>query len=154
MLSTAAFFRSTAGIVGFARLRGQRTVPAGVWLDGLIAGAGLAALGGAFVFQPVQASATGSPAAVATELAYPICDLLLAALTVGVLALRGWRIDCTWALLGGGFLLLAVADCMYAVQVAAGFEQSQPAHELGLRRRARLAGVCGLAGGRGDPPAA
>lgn len=121
---------SYAGIVGFARLRGQRTVPAGVWLDGLIAGAGLAALGAAFVFESVQASATGSPAAVATELAYPICDLLLAALMVGVLALRGWRIDRTWGLLAGGFLLLAVADSMYAVQVAHGSSSPSPLTNL------------------------
>ncbi len=121
---------SYAGIVGFARLRGQRTVPAGVWLDGLIAGAGLAAVGATFVFEPVQASATGSPAAVATELAYPICDLLLAALMVGVLALRGWRVDRTWGLLGGGFVLLAVADCMYAVQVAGGSSSPSPLTNL------------------------
>ena len=105
-------------------------MPAGVWLDGLIAGAGLAALGAAFVFEPVQASATGSPAAVATELAYPICDLLLAALMVGVLALRGWRVDRTWGLLAGGFLLLAVADCMYAVQVARGSSSPSPLTNL------------------------
>ena len=111
---------SYAGIVGFARVRGLRRLPAGVWLDAIIAGAGLAALGAALMFRPVLASATGSSAAVATELAYPIGDLLLAGLVVGVLALRGWRIDRAWALLGGGFLLLAVADCMYAVQVAAG----------------------------------
>jgi diguanylate cyclase (GGDEF)-like protein len=121
---------SYAGIVGFAHLRGQRTVPAGVWLDGLIAGAGLAALGAAFVFESVQASATGSPAAVATELAYPIGDLLLAALMVGVLALRGWRIDRTWGLLAGGFLLLAVADSMYAVQVAHGSSSPSPLTNL------------------------
>ena len=114
---------SYAGIVGFARLRGQRGLPAGVWLDGLIAGTGLAALGAALVLRPILASSTGSSLAVATELAYPIGDLLLAALVVGVLALRGWRIDRTWGLLGGGFLLLAVADCMYAAQVAGGASQ-------------------------------
>jgi diguanylate cyclase (GGDEF)-like protein len=111
---------SYMGIVGLARLRDQRRLPAGVWLDGIIAGAGLAAIGAAVVFRPVVASATGSPVAVATELAYPVGDLVLAALVVGVLALRGWRLDRTWSLLGGGFLLLAVADCMYAVQVAGG----------------------------------
>jgi diguanylate cyclase (GGDEF)-like protein len=114
---------SYAGIVGFARLRGQRRLPAGVWLDGFIAGGGLAALGAALVFRPILASAAGSPLAVATELAYPIGDLLLAALVVGVLGLRGWRINRTWGLLGGGFLLLAVADCMYAAQVAGGASQ-------------------------------
>jgi diguanylate cyclase (GGDEF)-like protein len=111
---------SYLGIVGLARLGGQRKVPAGVWLDGIIAGAGLAALGAALVFRPVLASAQGSTVAVATELAYPIGDLLLAALVVGVLALRGWHLDRAWAFLGGGFLLLAVADCLYAVQVAGG----------------------------------
>ncbi len=117
---------SYAGIVGFARLRHQRQLPAGVWLDGIIAGAGLAALGAALVFGPVLASAMGRPLAVATELAYPIADLLLAALVVGVLALRGWRLDRTWGFLGGGFLLLAIADCLYAAEVANGASQASP----------------------------
>jgi diguanylate cyclase len=111
---------SYAGIVGFARGRDNRTLPAGVWLDGIITGAGLAALGAAVVFRPVLAAASGSPVAVATELAYPIGDLLLAALAVGVLALRSWRVDRTWGLLVGGFVLLTVADCMYGLQVAGG----------------------------------
>ncbi|HWF52936.1 MAG TPA: EAL domain-containing protein [Solirubrobacteraceae bacterium] len=111
---------SYAGIVGIARVRGQKRMPAGVWLDGIIAGAGLSAVGAALVFEPIFASATGSSVAVATELAYPIGDLLLAALLLGVLALRGWRVDRIWGLLGGGFLLLALADCMYGVQVAGG----------------------------------
>jgi diguanylate cyclase (GGDEF)-like protein len=108
------------GIVGFARSGGQRRVPAGVWLDGIIAGAGLAAVGAAVVFRPVLASTSGNAVAVTTELAYPVGDLLLAALVVGLLALRGWRLDRAWGLLGGGFVLLAVADCMYALQVANG----------------------------------
>ncbi|HWF73324.1 MAG TPA: bifunctional diguanylate cyclase/phosphodiesterase [Solirubrobacteraceae bacterium] len=111
---------SYAGIVGMARVHGQRRMPAGVWLDGIIAGAGLAAVGAALVFQPILSSATGSTVAVGTELAYPIGDLLLAALVLGVLALRGWRVNRIWGLLGGGFLLLALADCMYGVQVAGG----------------------------------
>jgi diguanylate cyclase (GGDEF)-like protein len=139
---------SYAGILGFARLRGQRTVPAGVWLDGLIAGAGLAALGATFVFEPVQASATGSPTAVATELAYPICDLLLAALMVGVLALRGWRVDRTWGLLAGGFVLLAVADCMYAVQVAGGSSSPSPLTNLAY---VVAVGALAFAGWQADP---
>jgi hypothetical protein len=48
---------SYLGIVGFARLGGQRRLPAGVWLDGVIAGGGLAALGAALVFDPILASA-------------------------------------------------------------------------------------------------
>jgi diguanylate cyclase (GGDEF)-like protein len=121
---------SYAGIVGIARVRGQRRLPAGVWLDGIIAGAGLSAVGAALVFHPILASATGSSAAVATELAYPIGDLLLAALVVGVLALRGWRVNRVWGLLGGGFLLLALADCMYGVQVAGGSSSPSPMTNL------------------------
>ena len=55
----------------------------------MIAGAGFAALGATLVFPRVFADATGSAAVLATELAYPIGDLLLASLVVAVLALRG-----------------------------------------------------------------
>ena len=107
------------GIVGLARLR-ERRVPARMWLDGIVAGLGIAAIGAAIVVRPVLATVSGDTAAVITEMAYPLCDLLLAALVVGVLALRGWRLDRMWAMLGAGFLALAAADCLYALQVAHG----------------------------------
>jgi diguanylate cyclase (GGDEF)-like protein len=110
---------SYIGLAGFAHTR-ERHVPAGVWLDGLIAGLGVAAIGAAIVFRPLLASTTGSPVAVVTELAYPVGDLLLAAMVVGILAVRGWRLDRMWVMLGGGFLMLATADCMYGLQVANG----------------------------------
>ena len=107
------------GVAGLAGIR-RGVLPAGVWLDAVVAGLGIAALGATVVLPPVLRSASGSPIAMATELAYPVCDLLLAALVLGLLALRGWRIDRLWGLLGGSFLTLAVADSMYAVQVAHG----------------------------------
>jgi diguanylate cyclase (GGDEF)-like protein len=107
------------GIVGLAGVR-ERRVPARMWLDGIVAGLGIAAIGAAIVVRPVLATVSGGTAAVITEMAYPLCDLLLAALVVGVLALRGWRLDRMWAMLGIGFLALAAADCMYALQVAGG----------------------------------
>lgn len=82
---------SYAGIAGLARVGGERHGRARLWLDGIIVGAGTAAVGAALVFQSALDSATGSPLTVATELAYPVGDLALAALIVGVLALRGWR---------------------------------------------------------------
>ncbi len=107
------------GIIGLARVR-ERRVPARMWLDGIVAGLGVAAIGAAIVVRPVLATVSGGTAAVITEMAYPLCDLLLAALVVGVLALRGWRLDRVWAMLGVGFIALTVADCMYALQVAGG----------------------------------
>ncbi|HXA53885.1 MAG TPA: aminotransferase class I/II-fold pyridoxal phosphate-dependent enzyme, partial [Solirubrobacteraceae bacterium] len=107
------------GILGLARVR-ERRLPARMWLDGVVAGLGVAAIGAAIVVRPVLASVSGSTAAVITEMAYPLCDLTLAALVVGVLALRGWRLDRMWSMLGVGFIALAVADCMYALQVAGG----------------------------------
>ena len=121
---------SYAGIVGFASTRERRRPPAGVWLDGVIAGTGLAAVGAAAVFHQVLASATGSPAAVATELAYPIGDLLLAALVVGAMTVRGWHVNRVWLLLASSFLLLAAADALYAVQVAGGSSSPSPLTNL------------------------
>jgi diguanylate cyclase (GGDEF)-like protein len=117
------------GILGLARVK-QRRAPARIWLDGVIAGFGVAAVGAAIVVRPVLASVSGDTAAVVTEMAYPLCDLLLAALVVGVLALRGWRLDRMWAMLGGGFLALAAADCLYALQVAGGASAPSAATNL------------------------
>ncbi|MFI5010262.1 MAG: putative bifunctional diguanylate cyclase/phosphodiesterase [Solirubrobacterales bacterium] len=117
------------GIVGLARVR-ERRVPPRIWLDGIVAGLGVAAVGAAIVLRPVLASVSGNTAAVVTEMAYPICDLLLAALVVGVLALRGWRLDRMWGMLGVGFLALATADCMYALQVAGGASAPSTATNL------------------------
>ena len=65
-----------------ARLAGARAATgacaAGVWLDGIVAGLGIGAVGAAIVFRPVLDAATGGALAVATNLAYPIGDLLLA----------------------------------------------------------------------------
>jgi diguanylate cyclase (GGDEF)-like protein len=105
--------------VGLAWLAHGRRFAAGVWLDGIIAGLGLTAVGAALVLRPVLDSAEGSTAAVLTNLAYPIGDLLLAALVVGILALRG-RLERGWALLGAGFILLTAGDCIYLLQVLAG----------------------------------
>lgn len=115
----ALYPASYAGLVLLARERG-RVAPIGVWLDGLVAGLGFAALGAAIVIAPVLASTTGASMAVLTNLTYPVCDLLLVALVLGLLARRGWRLDRVWACLGAGFLLLYVADSMYLLRVAAG----------------------------------
>jgi diguanylate cyclase (GGDEF)-like protein len=104
------------GIVGLSR-RSLERVPAGAWLDGIIAGLGVAAVGSVLVVDHVL-GAGGTTAVVATNLAYVIGDLVLAALIIGALSLQGWRAERGWMLLGSGFMALACGDCLYLFQGA------------------------------------
>ena len=85
-------------------------------MDGLIAALGTAALGAAFVFEFVAEHATGTTLQVATTLAYPLGDILMLALVVGVVALTRWRPGRTWSLLLVGLAALVVADVAYTLQ--------------------------------------
>ncbi|MCA1587139.1 MAG: hypothetical protein LC744_00180 [Chloroflexi bacterium] len=89
-----------------------RGISASVWMDGLIAMFAVGAVGTAFVI-PAVADTTGDAAAVATNLAYPLGDLLLIALVVGGFALTSWRPGRAWSLIGGGLVLFGVADSVY-----------------------------------------
>jgi diguanylate cyclase (GGDEF)-like protein len=87
-----------------------------LWMDGLIAALGTAALGAALVFEFVADRAGGSPVQVATTLAYPLGDIFMLALVVGVVALTRWRPGRTWSLLLFGLAALVVADVAYTLQ--------------------------------------
>jgi diguanylate cyclase (GGDEF)-like protein len=91
-----------------------------LWVDGVIAALAVAALGAAVVFDKVISTTGGSPLVVATNLAYPLADLLLLALVVATFALTGWRFDRTWALVAAGFAVFAVTDSIYLYETAAG----------------------------------
>jgi diguanylate cyclase (GGDEF)-like protein len=94
---------------------------ASLWLDGVVGGLGAAAIGAALAFQTIVDATGGAPAAVvATELAYPLADLLLLVLVVGVMALMGWHPGRAWWLLAGGFVLFAIADTLYLFRIAEG----------------------------------
>jgi diguanylate cyclase len=109
-------------IMGIIRSEVRR-FGASTWLDGIVAGLGAAALCAAFVIDPILASATGSTAAVAVDLAYPIGDLLLLALAAGALVLvPGW--PRRLVVLAAGCLVMAVGDTVYLFQSAAGTYQS------------------------------
>jgi diguanylate cyclase (GGDEF)-like protein len=97
-------------------LRFQRSL----WLDGLIGTLAAGALGAALLFAPLSASTGGPMAAVATTLAYPLADLLLLAIVLGVFALSGWHPGPTWTLIGAGFVLNVLADTAYTYQAAIG----------------------------------
>jgi diguanylate cyclase (GGDEF)-like protein len=100
-----------------------------MWLDGLIAGLGVAAVGAALAIEPVLGATGGPVAAVVVNLAYPVGDLILLALAAGALSLLPRRWDPRWFTLLLGCLLFAVVDTGYLIQVAAGtFREGTPLH--------------------------
>jgi two-component system, cell cycle response regulator len=88
-----------------------------LWMDGTIAALGTAALGAAFVFDFVAEKAEGSAIEIATTLAYPLGDIAMLAMVVGVIALTGWRPGRTWSLLLVGLAALVVADIAFTLQL-------------------------------------
>jgi two-component system, cell cycle response regulator len=109
-----------AGLIVLLRER-IGSFPSTRWLDGLIAGLAVAALTAALALGPIaDASREGSGLEVATNLAYPICDLTLLTLVVTAAAFTGWRPGATWSLLGAGLLVLAGSDVAYLLESAQG----------------------------------
>jgi two-component system, cell cycle response regulator len=102
-------------------VRGRvRQAPVSLGLDGMIAALAVAALAAAIVLPPVLESTGASDAAAATTLAYPLADALLLALCVGLFTLTGWRPGRSWAFIGIGLGLAAVADSVFLYQSASG----------------------------------
>jgi diguanylate cyclase (GGDEF)-like protein len=97
------------GIVLF--IRGEvRRLSSPSWLDSIIAALGAAAVCAAFAFHSVLHSAGGSVLTVATNLAYPVGDLLLLALVVGSVTMLAGRGRMPWLLLAAGMTVDAVGD--------------------------------------------
>src|SRR5205823_10538063 len=86
------------GILWLVRKRASGA-PRTLAADALAAALAVAALSAAIVIHPVLANATGGTLAIATNLAYPVVDLLLLGLIVGATALGHWRMQRTWVLL-------------------------------------------------------
>jgi two-component system cell cycle response regulator len=89
-----------------------------LWLDGVIAALTVAAISAAVIFKAVRASTGGDTAAIVTNLAYPLADMVLVGLVVGIMAAGRKRLDRTWVVLGVGLGVFAVCDSIYLFQVA------------------------------------
>jgi diguanylate cyclase (GGDEF)-like protein len=113
-----SFYPLTYVGLGLLIRRQFRHVHAVEWLDGLVAGLGLSALGVAFALGPIVRGTGGTVAAVATNLAYPIGDLLLFLVALTAISLSGWRPGRMWALIALSLMLNALADSIYLYQVA------------------------------------
>jgi two-component system, cell cycle response regulator len=110
---------------------------ASLWVDGAIAALAVAALSAAVVFQSVLDSTGGQPLEVATNLAYPLGDLILLGMVTGGVALTGWKPGRTWGALAFSFVIFGVGDGVYLWGNATGtwvagsiFEASWPAATL------------------------
>jgi diguanylate cyclase len=95
---------------------------ASLWLDGLVVTFAVAGVGVAAVVMPILSASGGSTAEVLTSAAYPLGDLALLSLTIGVVALHGWR-GRGLLLLAAGFATFAAADSIHlSLVVADAFE--------------------------------
>ena len=117
-----AFYLAFYPLAYFALLRLIRsyTQPdqATVWLDGAIAGLGAAAVCATFAFDTILGAIGGSSTTVAVNLAYPIGDLILLALSVGTLVVVPGR-PVRLLLFAAGCALMAIGDTVYLVQSSA-----------------------------------
>jgi diguanylate cyclase (GGDEF)-like protein len=108
-----------AALVVLVRARADRFTP-GLWLEGAVGSFAVAAIGAALLQQPIEASTGGSATTVAASIAYPLADILLFSLVVGVLILTGIRHGWTWLVTAAGFAVFAMTDAVYGYQTAAG----------------------------------
>jgi diguanylate cyclase (GGDEF)-like protein len=104
---------------------------ASLWVDGALAALAVAALSAAVVFQSVQHSTGGEPLEVATNLAYPLGDLILLGMVTGGVALTGWKPGRTWGALALSFILFGVSDGIYLWGNATGSWQAGSVFEAG-----------------------
>jgi diguanylate cyclase (GGDEF)-like protein len=98
--------------------------PAGMWLDGLLAAMAFSAVGVALIYGPLIDQATGPAFGVAVQAAYPLGDMVLAALVLGVVAISGWRPGARWLVLGAAVLVWFVGDTINLNIVADGGDTS------------------------------
>jgi len=93
--------------------RQTRRLAPSVWLDGVVAGLGVAAYTGLLLAPALQGAMHASLGAVGVNLAYPAADLLLAAVTVAALGLQGWRPTPAVALLVAALVVFAGSDAHF-----------------------------------------
>ncbi len=88
------------------------------WLDGLIGALAIATLALVTIFPPVLAAAEGNVLSVATNLAYPIADVVLISFAVMAATVDGWKLGSTFTHICGSLIVFAAVDCIYMIQVA------------------------------------
>jgi hypothetical protein len=108
-----------AGLAVLAhRQRGE--LPRSVLVDGAVGSLGAASVLAVLLspILPTAAMAGRSPLVAAASLGYPLFDLLLVSVIIGIAAARGLDVGRLWTLMVLGLLIFAATDVVYAFQVA------------------------------------
>ncbi len=98
-----------AGLVLLVR-RHVRRFPASVWLDGAIQSLAVAAVATALLSRPIINDVHGGSGQVATDVVYPLADLVLLSLVVGAFAVTRWKAGRGLNLLMASLAAVAIAD--------------------------------------------
>ena len=129
-----------AAIGSFLRRR-VGSLSRGARLDALIGGLGVGSAGATLAFGVALDNTTGSAAAIATNLAYPVGDLGLLALIGVAITVTGWKAAGGWRWIAVAFAIFAVADSIFLVQVAQGTYATGDLVDLGWPAAALLIGL-------------
>jgi len=118
-----------------SRMRGRSRA---LWIDGAIGALAAGAIGAAVVVDVVLNAADGTPLSVVMNLSYPLADVLLLGLVVGVLAMTGRRAAGAWAWIAGGLAMFALSDGFYLYGVAVGSYEPGVIYDVGWPSAAAL----------------
>ncbi|MEI8083623.1 MAG: hypothetical protein WCI74_17440, partial [Actinomycetes bacterium] len=94
------------------------SAPIGAWFDGMLVALATAAFGW-LAIKGIVDNSSGSEAAIITNSAYPIADMALLCLLVGIFSFLGWRAGSMWGCLAVGIVLFTVTDTTYLWKIAA-----------------------------------
>ena len=97
--------------------------PKRVALDGLVVGLGAATLTASVLMPQIATMYINEPRRSLVALTYPVADLVLVVLFAGGLCLYHWRPPPAFAWLFVGFVIFALADCVFVVRTALGIYQ-------------------------------
>jgi two-component system cell cycle response regulator len=120
LLWLAFYIPTYAAIVLLVRSR-LHHVSRAQWFDGVIGALGVTSVSAAVVFGAVLHASHGSLGVIATNLAYPVADLMLLSLLVAVAVTSGRQLlEPMWLLILAALVVFTVADSVYLVQLAEG----------------------------------
>jgi two-component system, cell cycle response regulator len=128
------------GVLLLARKR-MPQLDSRLWLDGIIAALTTGAISAAVIFGAVLESTGGDSAAVATNLAYPLGDMILLGTVIGAMTAGRGRLDRSWLYFGAGIAVFAVTDSIYLLQIAKGTYAVQSLLDLGWIAGTLLVGL-------------